>query len=123
MNIDWNKIKKEYPKSFDKCIEYLNKKYGGDNFYQVIFIKEKEIYFQVEGSDPIYLCYCDIEKFFDDIGIIINIAHNLLYLRYDYIIYSLSSKLDTISGNENFRQEAKEQAIYKAFEILEKNSR
>ena len=119
MNIDWNKIKNEYPESWYDFLEYIYRKKQGidDNFsLSINFIKNIDIRI-------LYLCYCDIEKYFDDNEININIyfSHN----RWINTNIESFAEIKNERGNiiwitETYktRREAKEQAIYKAFEIL-----
>lgn len=61
MNINWDKIKEECPKSYSKfieflefnCIEVLEKKILCEHINTVEFLKHN-------------ICFCDIVKFFDD---------------------------------------------------------
>ena len=62
------------------------------------------------------LCYCDLEKFFDDNGLEIEIYRNDFNNSWTFRI---TGQKFVIMPPEYSRQQAKEQAIYKAFEILE----
>lgn len=107
MNINWNEIKEKYPKSFYKIVDY---------------------HFNIELIDDLDnsnifrdFCYCDIEEFFDSQNYIIVIDYNtdnnfcIDIYQNEYCLYSSYKILF-----EN-RIKAKEQAIYKAFEILEES--
>lgn len=108
MNIDWNKIKNEYPESYNKYKDWIQ---GGMHY-----LTEKEI---TQGT-----CYCDLEKFFDDNEIKICIT----YCEY---CHTTTDQLKEwgykIHETRSYyyeeiyctRKEAKEAAIYKAFEIME----
>jgi hypothetical protein len=113
MNIGWKEIKEKYPKAwgiFKKILDdkLMGLKYDNDDD----LIKRRIPHF-------IKLCYCDLEKFFDNNGIMILIGHYLTY----YVEIKRIEKYGFLTiyngGSYNSRQEAKEQAINKAFEILE----
>lgn len=111
MQIDWNKIKKEYPKSYNK---FMN-----DNNLTLYNMGNNEFYPFGENDEDI--CYCDLEKFFDDNGIIneINYWHKDCY-NFTITNYKTNRILyEEQVGKIQSRQEAKLQAIYKAFEIME----
>jgi hypothetical protein len=104
MNINWQEIKEKYPKAINILMEWIHKR--NQDYTNKVIINFKE------------LCYCDLEKFFKDNDIEINIMK--LYIDGEYVI-----NIFTCDGiNNDFRKykkddKAKEQAIYKAFEILE----
>ncbi len=103
MNIDWNLIKNKYPKAYKKI-----------TFNFKLQNKGAKPKFYLEND----FCYCDLEKFFDDNGIFITIP--LYVTKFCYLIFFKGIKgFQAISG-ELPRDEAKEQAIYKACEVLEK---
>ena len=117
MNIDWNEIKEKYPNKFNLLTHYLLVKIIPAD--RIIINSENELVYTLyypEFDFPI--CYCNIEKFFKDNDIEINIMK--LYIDGEYVI-----NIFTCDGiNNDFRKykkddKAKEQAIYKAFEILE----
>jgi hypothetical protein len=111
----WKEIKEKYPKGYMKIKKHLDPDciVGGYHLlkYNGVF---KDGFLEVD------YCYCDIEKFFDEQGIIINydkcsddfIEHWLYTIRmknfYDESGYDFYS-----------RNEAKLEAIKKAFEISE----
>lgn len=100
--VNWQEIKEEYPNGCEKLNIWLSSNFRG---YAVK-----------------YTCYCDLEKFFDDNGIIINYGkgNNNFKFSWWYNIRVNNQELEHIETDEyNSRQEAKQQAIYKAFEILE----
>ena len=108
MNIDWKKIEKECPKSYEKILVYLN---------------------NIPGD--YIICYCDLEKFFDENGIIININKNYICKpdNVDFEYYKNSWNYNIIIQDKipyyqhtilHSRDEAKLEAVYKAFEIMEK---
>jgi hypothetical protein len=119
MNIDW-KIKEKYPKAYSKFIK-------DNNYVEVKISTGVEFVAKNYNLDFGYyelLCYCDIEKFFDDNGIKIHIEpfplfHNDTLYRYEYEILRRGFTTITSDLNFNTRQEAQVQAIYKAFEIME----
>jgi hypothetical protein len=119
MDIDYDKIKKECPKAFDLFLK---------NNLEIRF---EDNAFWDYHNNIIILCYCDLETFFDEQGILI------LYELYDefsdkifpvfYKITFIDKKtLEYLTNSIRTKtyniKEAKEQAIYKAFEILEKLS-
>ena len=89
----WEGIKEKYPDAGQRYFNYINK-------------KEK---FAI-GS-----CYCDIENFFDNNGIIIQTGNSLE----DDWWYCFSTHYAENGEGYKTRDEAKEQAILKAFEILQ----
>jgi hypothetical protein len=115
MNIDWNLIKRKYPKAYEKFLKTDKYNYGFGFFI------------------PKDICFCDIEKFFDSLGIITEIVYcskTFQNIYDDPCWYYIIQKKDMITNEfkgfveiiEKYyftRQEAKEQAILKAFEILE----
>jgi hypothetical protein len=100
MNIDFDIIKRKCPKSYDKFLTDIAKVYN------------KKFTF----------CYCDLERFFDENGIIIEIGIIQEYKTFYSDLYNhkfeniYSGWCDKIWLS---RDEAKEQAIYKAFGIME----
>lgn len=106
MKIDWNSIKEKYPKSIKNLMRWISIKNQDGNKIIINFSQ---------------LCYCDIEKFFDEKGIMI-----IIDLRLGGWIYFIAT-LDDNNNNKNSkyerdlnsRNEAKEKAIYAAFQILE----
>ena len=125
MKINWEEIKEKYPKSFKMFCK------------NCIDINVPDIYVKFSNKAKDYInyaneqiCYCDLEKFFDDNGIIICVG----YLRSNklnkdvwhyQISYKSRNKIKTYYVNNDTRikytnkDEAKQQAILKAFEILE----
>ena len=117
MNIDWNEIKEKYPKAYNKFITENNLVEditGGklkllkdcidvDNGYDI--------------SEASSICYCDLEKLFDDNG------YRIYYTsdnRYDISKYNEYDILETIFISEVIdKLIIKQQAILKTFEILE----
>jgi hypothetical protein len=117
MKIDWNKIKNESFLALEKFLFWLQKNdyfqgYRSDSAFAMHLFELLEL-------NPV--CYCDLEKFFDDNNLIITYK----YLGGWYWIYIEQSAdwkgylYSNVSGIKT-RDEAKQQAIYKAFEILEK---
>lgn len=106
MNIDWNEIKDKYPEFFEKFKKFITGTFGITKIIEEV-------------------CYCDIERFFDDNGIHLNI--NCLFefgqINYEYSILFKKGNLYqndySITYTCNTRDEAKKQAIEKSFEILE----
>ena len=113
MNINWEEIKERYPNSYKMLGIWI------------ISYKFKSIGW-AEPKDYEQLCYCDLEKFFDDNGIIIEILANFDYMegfnRFSWSITGKNINRENTYSKIDYetRNEAKEQAIYKAFEILEK---
>jgi hypothetical protein len=112
MKIDWNKIKQKYPKSYFKFLNYGDGK-----------IEEFEIHNNSFSKYGLPLCYCDLEKFFDDNGIKIFILPYFASISNEelqrYQILIIDKKYARNFDCYNLRIEAKAPAIYKAFEILE----
>ena len=106
MNINWQEIKEKYPNAFKLFVDFMGytkqKYFNGWNDW---------VKFNLELR-----CYCDLEKFFDDNGIYIEIYINPI----DKKTWNVSiDKYDIFLISIRSRQEAKEQAIIKGFEILE----
>jgi hypothetical protein len=99
MNINWKLIKKKYLKSYEKFIGKV-----------------------VKGL--IKICYCDIEKFFDDNEIYIEIIYYNPYIikKDKMFFYRINFKNYFIRSSSDYktRDKVKENAIIKVFEILEK---
>lgn len=120
MEINLKEIRDKYPESEKLFWKWLYKNRTG---YEA---KDEDIlYIKRDVKD---ICYCDLEKFFDDNGIIIEIRL-ISGFWYGFIEnqnkQNYISKIDNIKTNQidctrsyNSRQEAKRQAILKAFEIL-----
>ena len=110
MTIDLKEIKNKYPKGFEKLLFYhFDKDYPDE-------INQESKKYMIDT-----ICYCDIEKFFDDNGIIISILYrNVISNNIDKWYFKMYDDYgnDTSEGCKT-RSEAKEQAIYKAFKILE----
>jgi hypothetical protein len=96
MNIDWIRINDNYIRAYEK-------------FYNDIIRKGKL------GD----ICYCDLERFFDDNGIIIFI--NFYYYKNKFKFWIKYNINDMVESSEfDVRLNAKLEAVKKAFEILEK---
>ena len=110
MYIDWNKINTNYENSVKEFLIWLSKKYSNKFLLEMNCIPNENT-----------ICYCDLEKFFDDNGIIISILYrNVISNNIDKWYFKMYDDYgnDTSEGCKT-RSEAKEQAIYKAFKILE----
>lgn len=95
MNIDWQKIKTDYPMAYAKMIKYekvINKYYY--NFF-----------------------YEDLETFFDSVEIIITIHYNLKKFWFGIYFNKDDYFQEDLEKEYISRHEAKEQAVYKSFEI------
>jgi hypothetical protein len=92
----WEGIKNNYPEGFKLFIEYLKKEYPDEN----------------------EVCYCDLEKFFDDNGIIISTFFEIEKNMFHYFVYDKNKKENHSNGLFN-RKSVKEYLVYKAFEIRE----
>lgn len=112
MNINWQEIKEKYLNGYKQfCMHY----YGWDNgTYESCNHLINDYY----EFNP---CYCDLEKFFDDNGIIINYEKMNDDFEYSWYYNIRVNNEEFEEEPEEFenRQKAKQQAIYKAFEILE----
>ena len=119
MNINWKEIKEKYPKGYEKLVKHLEKFYSdfyGE--YRKISIDET---LHIESScDHDYrdICYCDLEKFFDEHGIIINVFYDNNYFE-KYIKIDVNNYRKIYRNVLDNRNEAKLKAVKKAFEILE----
>jgi hypothetical protein len=118
----WEEIKTDFPKGYEIfCNETGYKLYnvGNNEFYM----------FKENDAD---LCYCDLEAYFDGLGINIEIikfrmnpkifeTDNPFFKEYDFLILNknvlFSGKLHDIEVNST--EEAKLAAVKKAFEIRE----
>ena len=126
MNIDFKEIEEKYPKGYNKFVLFMaNKK-----FANAIKAKVLDIWFAKQ-----IFCYCDFEKFFDDNGIIILIRdidkelYNFefvikykklsIYGKNKYYVIKRYYQFENEKFKEQKRDEVKEKAIPKAFEILE----
>lgn len=116
MNIYIPEIKEKYPKAFSVFFKIFNGSFIEE-------YNDKEYLDMVLINIDYDLCYCDFEKFFDDNEIRIDIIFN----QFNNFVVTISYYTKQIAeyvyvgfppGCKN-RQEAKEQAVYKAFEILE----
>jgi hypothetical protein len=113
MDIRWERIKKDYPRGYE--------------LLKVVYVGAMdEIFCERSGG----LCYYELEAFFDDNEIIININPKIwMSQNIEYFPYILDNKenreIQVINSNNFWNQsflekdEAKEKAIYKSFEILE----
>ena len=108
----WNEIKEKYPKAYSELLD----------------TKLKNISNGVEKLKV--LCYCDIETYFDELGIIMIIEINYIckpnkvdfsYYKNTWSYYVLQqNKIPESKLDNKTRDEAKEQTILKAFDILQK---
>jgi hypothetical protein len=108
MNINWKLIKEKYPKSYEKFL-YFIKGFLPDDWFDM-----EKLYK--------YICSCDLESFFDENGIIIEIQafwDNFTgFARYGSTITSQNIHIDC-SDNLETRDKAEEQAVFESFEIME----
>lgn len=115
MNIDWDLIKEKYQKGYENYLQYIFEK---NKIINIMW--DEDLYENIEDLIK-KSCYCDLEKFFDDNGIIIEINYwHINCFNFD-ITNSKTNKIlyEQQLGEIKTRQKAKEQVIYKAFEILE----
>lgn len=127
MNIDFDLIKQKYPKAFDKFINYLIEI---KNLHGNLYFIENIIYNLL--NDKNFICYCDLEKFFDNNNIIIEICLDIRvlfsnekkwFVNFFFINKLFQIEIIQLNNSEtdfyfNTRDEAKEQSVLKAFEIL-----
>ena len=100
----WQEIKRNNPKAYRKFVLHGN--IDNDNN------------FRKYESGIMNLCYCDIEKFFDEQGIIITITKLLNKESWNYYI-DLENPVNEFIGRLLFNSsEAKLEAVRKSFEIL-----
>lgn len=117
MNIDWQQIEKEYPSAYSKFIDFLR-------YENCIMYCDKTIRYQDVQIDFVFI-YSLLETFFDQNGIIIlpkfidgsSLWYFVLYPDHKYRWKPINS-IEAFGNRYTSRQEAKEAAIYKAFEIL-----
>ena len=117
MNIDWNEIKEKYPKIWKIFLKKINVEYFVSPMGYQFLRKYNEYTCQYD----IDICYCDIEKFFDDNELLILLDYEYKNMQKDKYWFYIVENYDSEENREiyNSRDKAKEQAIYKAFEILE----
>lgn len=99
----WEEIKTNYPKAYDEC----RKNFNISNNYM---------------NDWKCLCFCDIETYFYNLGMIIIIDYDTEDNNYYYWIYRNQFNIeDTFEKFSDYklRPEAKLAAVKKAFEIRE----
>jgi len=98
--MNWNEIKKDYPKSFD------------------LLDKAVDIHWELEPERYQRLRF--LYDFFDEQGIYISINVNM-FMMFDWSIITTPNISISIQSDfdYNLRIEAEEQAFLKAFEILE----
>lgn len=116
MNQNWNKIIKEhYPKVYEKLINYFR---AINDIYKICNFKEKDLE---------TLCHCELEDFFESQGIDIELnIHYNIYKKWDYCLFPewLKDKTEYYILSEiaySRKQDARENAVLKACEILEEN--
>lgn len=98
--MNWNEIKKDYPKSFD------------------LLDKAVDIHWELEPERYQRLRF--LYDFFDELGIYIIIGHSPADKEF---FYTIDIDMNCIDGDYyKTRYEAEEQAFLKAFEILEDRS-
>ena len=106
----WEEVKSNSPKSWNKFIFWCN-----NNF---------EDFIHQESFD--FICYCDIEKFFDEnsIKIFFDMDKETNFFEYEIVIL-LKNRLynHNYSGYKFSYIKAKFEAVKKAFEILENKSK
>lgn len=119
--IDWNKIKEKWPKSYNKIIKDLCLTY--DDFTNKLYFSTLYELYEYKH----WICFCDLVDFFDSWGIIIYITYfnndtiGNFFCMYDYRICNAETAENYYSSEGIInRNDAKIQAVYKAFEILEK---
>jgi hypothetical protein len=105
MDIDWGFIKVKYKKSYKIFLKFLKKEKPSFGFLTL------------QNDISAFVCYCNLEAFFDDNKIRIYIlpwlegkSQKKCWIKIEE--YWESEKI-------NSRQEAKEKAILKSFEIME----
>jgi hypothetical protein len=106
MNIDWKEIKEKYQKGYDKIVNWFCSSDDWDD--------EDEIFLNV------HCCYCYVEKFFRENGIIIIIDFDVEEKKYwIQIIHRLFFVYFEPENLFEENEDAKNTAIIKAFEIME----
>ena len=105
MNIDFEKIKKECPKSF--------------NEFKIYYSSKTDLVLDSIESEIIYnSCFCNFIEFFDENGIIIQISYLVREKIYCFSIIINDSIYYNINDFK-IRPEAQEASIYEAFKIME----
>jgi hypothetical protein len=113
MNIDWEKIKEKYTKAFslfEKTNAFIHNKI-------ILGIDDDE------NTGACYPCYCDLEKFFYNNGMIITINYVEDYKFFIFKIYNMNNDFINYSSVFEYQsrhlEKIENQAILKAFEIFE----
>jgi len=109
--INWQEIKTNFPKAYE---EFITSGY----FVERKGIHTGNIVNIIHSGNGRFVCYCDLEKFFDEQGIIIIIHYNRCKFWNSYY-YNNTVEIDDIDNAYYTRPEAQKQAIIKAFEIDE----
>lgn len=128
MNIDWQEVKNKFPIAFRKFLESYTC-CDVEAYYDCNKNFHVKKYNENSGQFELDVCYCDLEDFFDNNGIRINIFNNYSGENWEVVI--LKKEYGSITNNLywsckyqnnkglNSRQKAKEAAIPKAFETLD----
>lgn len=110
IDINWEEIKEKHPKAL--------------NLFE-LYLKQKGILNAIPKYTYLF-CYCDLKEFFKSNKIIINIIFDILDKSYSYVIiqeksdnkYFITNNLIEKELISYIEEEKQQQAIYKAFSIL-----
>jgi hypothetical protein len=112
----WGNVQTNYPKTYRELIIF-NYSYLKDKRFDVDF------HYDIFENDRKDICYCDLEKFFDGLGIMLTIYVVEFYRQnrftFTYEIYT-QKEVESSCIRYNSRSEAELAAVNKAFEIKEK---
>jgi hypothetical protein len=113
MNINIEKIKNECPNAYYKFLNDCD--YQEYNYYDELRIAYNHYY--DDDGEHIDICYCDYEKFFNSFKIRLTIIY---YMKGKWLWRVYDDRDFFIEDDKLYElDEAKEAAIYKAFQILE----
>jgi hypothetical protein len=119
----WKEIKEKYPKGYMKFYKYRKEFFDNDKTHgnEDLGKLTKPFFESIINS----YCYCDLETFFDENGIIILIiycdydeAKNYQRFSFDIINKQTNNLLSDKNIYYDTRPEAQLEAVKKAFEIL-----
>jgi hypothetical protein len=107
MKINFDKIENECPKSYERFIMFIKKRYPLLSWLTV----DHDL-----NDANLPICFCDFVDFFDSEGIIITILYDICWL---IEIWINKNRLEYSANDIDTRYEAQIKAVYKAFEIME----
>lgn len=126
MNIKWQEIEEKHPKSWCMVLAmYDNKRIAGSEIftyfmYQNTWEIEHDCENTITYTDiPDSFIYALLEDFFDANGIMISIFYDRVNGKWLFDVEIIQSMIPVSDNEFDEKNEAKEQAILKAFDILE----